>query len=40
MDPYLGITSNYKLQLEKGMYFLSGDLTEGYKIEEIWQKAK
>jgi|WetSurMetagenome_2_1015567.scaffolds.fasta_scaffold86734_3 hypothetical protein len=40
MDPYLGITSNYKIQLDKGMYYLSGNLIDGYKIEEIWQRVK
>jgi len=40
MDGYLGISSNYNLQLEKDMYFLSGNLTDGYKIEEIWQRIK
>jgi hypothetical protein len=40
MNPYLGITSNYNLQLEKDIYFLSGILDKEYKIEEIWRKLK
>jgi hypothetical protein len=40
MDDYLGIKSNYKVQVEKGMYFLTGDLVKDYKIEEIWNRAK
>jgi hypothetical protein len=40
MDNYLGIKSDYKVQVEKGMYFLTGNLVNGYKIEEIWNRVK
>lgn len=40
MDQYLGTKSKFKIKVEDGMFFLSGVLSDGYKIEEIWQKVK
>lgn len=40
MDPYLGKQQTYKISFGGDIYFLSGFLTEGYKIEEIWQRVK
>ena len=40
MEGYLGTKSNFKIKVEDGMFYLSGVLSSGYKIEEIWQKVK
>ena len=40
MEGYLGTKSNFKIKVEDGMFYLSGVLSDGYKIEEIWQKVK
>lgn len=40
MDQYLGTKSEFKIKVEDGMFYLSGVLSDGYKIEEIWQKVK
>jgi hypothetical protein len=40
MDSYLGNKPAYKVTVEGDMFFLSGELTESYKIEEIWQRVK
>ena len=40
MDSYLGNKPAYKIKVEGDMFFLSGQLTENYKIEEIWQRVK
>jgi hypothetical protein len=40
MDEYLGTKSKFKIKVEDGMFYLSGVLSDGYKIEEIWQKVK
>ena len=40
MDDFLGTKSNFKIKVEGDMFFLSGMLSGGLKIEEIWQKVK
>ena len=40
MDSYLGSKSNFKIKVEDGMFYLTGVLSDGYKIEEVWQKVK
>jgi hypothetical protein len=40
MEGYLGTKSNFKIKVEDGMFYMSGVLSDGYKIEEIWQKVK
>jgi hypothetical protein len=40
MDTYLGSISKFKIKVEDGMFYLSGVLSDGYKIEEVWQKVK
>jgi hypothetical protein len=40
MDAYLGNKCPYTIKVEGDMFFLSGFLTEGYKIEEIWKRVK
>ncbi len=40
MDSYLGSKSNFKIKVEDGMFYLTGVLSDGYKIEEIWKKVK
>ena len=40
MEGYLGTKSNFKIKVEDGMFYLSGVPSDGYKIEEIWQKVK
>ena len=40
MDNYLDTKSKFKIKVEDGMFYLSGVLSDGYKIEEIWQKVK
>ena len=40
MDEYLGTKSKFKIKVEDGMFYLSGVLSDGYKIEEIWLKVK
>jgi hypothetical protein len=40
MDNYLGSKSNFKIKVEDGMFYLTGVLSDGYKVEEIWQKIK
>ncbi len=38
MDSYLGVQSNYTVRVEDDLYFLSGELVEGFMIEEIWER--
>ena len=40
MDSYVGTKSTFKIKVEDGMFYMSGVLSDGYKIEEIWQKVK
>lgn len=40
MDMYLGIQSHYTVKVENDYYFLTGELVDGYKIEEIWERVK
>jgi hypothetical protein len=42
MDNILGSRSNFKIKVEDGMFYLTGEisLSNGYHIEEIWQKVK
>jgi hypothetical protein len=40
MDEYLGTKSKFKIKVEDGMFYLSGVLSDGYKIEEIWLQVK
>jgi len=40
MDSYLSSKSNFKIKVEDGMFYLTGVLSDGYKIEEVWQKVK
>ncbi len=40
MDSYLGSKSVFKIKVEDGMFYLTGQLSDGYKIEEVWQKIK
>jgi len=40
MDEYLGTKSKFRIKVEDGMFYLSGVLSDGYKIEEIWLKVK
>ena len=40
MDSYLGNKPAYTIKVEGDMLFLSGDLTEGFKIEEVWQRIR
>jgi hypothetical protein len=40
MDPYIKQNHVYTVQVEGDMFFLSGQLTPDYKIEEIWKRVK
>ena len=40
MDSYLGSESTFSVRVEDGMMFITGSLSTGQKIEEIWQKVK
>ncbi len=40
MDSYLGIQSNYTVKVIDDKYFLSGELVDGYQIEEVWERVK
>ncbi|HQB37624.1 MAG TPA: hypothetical protein PLI41_08785, partial [Bacteroidales bacterium] len=38
MDSYLGVQSKYTVKVEDNLYFLSGELVDGFIIEEIWER--
>lgn len=38
MDSYLGRKPTYNIKIEGDVLFLTGNLVEGYKIEEIWER--
>ena len=40
MDTYLGHKHIFTIKVEGDMFFLSGSLADGLKIEEIWQRVK
>ena len=40
MDSYIKQYHNYTVKVEGDLQFLSGPLTPGYKIEEIWRRVK
>jgi hypothetical protein len=40
MEPYVGTQSNFKIKVEDDMLFLTGKLSTGYPIEEVWQRVK
>lgn len=40
MDTYVGTKSAFKIKVENDMLFLSGKLSTGYPIEEVWQRVK
>ncbi len=39
MDSYLGSKPTYNIKIEGDLLFLTGNLVEGYKIEEIWERV-
>ncbi|HQG62345.1 MAG TPA: hypothetical protein PK719_01705 [Bacteroidales bacterium] len=39
MDSYLGSKPAYNIKIEGDLLFLTGNLVEGYKIEEIWERV-
>ncbi len=39
MDSYLGSKPTYNIKIEGDLLFLSGNLVEEYKIEEIWERV-
>ena len=40
MDTYLGSKSTFKIRVEDDIFYLSGTLSDGYKIEEVWTRIK
>lgn len=40
MSSYLGKTQTFKVKIENDKMYLSGALSDGYKIEEVWIKIK
>lgn len=40
MDTYLGTVSKFKVNVGEGMFFMSGYLSDGLKIEEVWRKIE
>ncbi|HLN20933.1 MAG TPA: hypothetical protein VK213_07575 [Bacteroidales bacterium] len=40
MDKYLGTKSIYKVKSEDDMLFITGELSDGLHIEEVWRKIK
>lgn len=40
MDSYTGTQSIFSIKIENDMMFISGKLSTGYQIEEVWQKVK
>ncbi len=40
MDSYLGTVCNFKVEVVDGMLHLTGYLSSGLKIEEIWRKVE
>jgi hypothetical protein len=40
MDSYLGHNQTFTVKVEGDLLFMSGILSDGYKVEEIWQRAK
>lgn len=38
IDSYLGVQSKYTVKVEDNLYFLSGELVDGFIIEEIWER--
>jgi hypothetical protein len=40
MDPYLGKKHVYSIRVEGDKFFLSGSLSDGLKIEEVWRRVK
>lgn len=40
MDRYLRNNQKFTIKVEGNMFYLSGTLNDGYKIEEIWERVK
>lgn len=40
MDSYLGTKSTFTIKIEGDMMFISGSLSSGQRIEEIWHRVK
>jgi hypothetical protein len=40
MEQYIGTQSVFKVKVEKDVLFISGKLSTGYPIEEVWQRVK
>ena len=40
MNSYVGTKPAYTVKVEGDKLFLSGDLSEGYQIEEVWERVK
>jgi len=40
MNSYLGTKPTYTIKTEGDKLFLTGNLTEGYQIEEVWERVK
>lgn len=40
MDSYLGRKQTFTLMVEGDLLFLSGMLSDGYHVEEVWQRVK
>jgi hypothetical protein len=40
METYVGTNSIFRIKVEDDILFLSGKLSTGYPIEEVWQRVK
>jgi hypothetical protein len=40
MEPYVGTLSIFKIEVEDDMLFITGKLSTGYLVEEVWQRVK
>lgn len=40
MDSYLGGKSVFKIKVEDDIFYLTGTLSDGYRIEEVWTRIK
>lgn len=40
MEPYLGKKQEFRIRVEGDKLFQSGQLSDGLKIEEVWQRMK
>lgn len=40
MDSYLGTQSKFSVNVGDGMFFMTGYLNDGLKIEEVWRKVE